>query len=169
MYRILAFIFAMAMACAVSAQDIATRFPDNYQGDDQYRVARAIDPVMGSLGTYTASQLLRHDRLDAVDAIGDRGCFAMRSGVVVTPRRDADGALNLGVKPASLAYEYSAPSELDCLEMIAFLAERYSPSEEPINPCDVVAGEVAELPVTNGTLRIEGTPGKCVFTLLPSE
>ena len=169
MKKILTLIMSMAMACAALAQDVAARYPDNYKGDAQYRVARAVDPLMSSLGTSTVMELLKFERLDAVDAIGDRGQFTMRSGVVVTPKREADGSLNLGIRPVSMSYEYSAYDEFDCLEMISFLADRYSPAEEPINPCEVVEAGSIDLPVPTGTLRITATPSACTFTLLPTE
>lgn len=169
MKKIFALIIAMAIACAARAQEIVALYPDNYQSDCQYYAARVLDPLMGSLGTSTVAQLLKFEHLDAVDAIGDRGKFTMSSGVVVTPKRDVDGALQLGSRPASIAYEYSAYDEIECLEMIGFFANRYSPSEEPINPCEVVEAGSVDLPVPTGTLRITATPSLCVFELLPGE
>lgn len=160
---------ALALACAARAQDLVAKYPDNYKGDNQYRVARAVDPLMGLLGSSTSAQLLKFERLDPVDAIGDRGQFTLGSGVVVTPVRNADGSLNLGVKPATMVYEYSALDDIDLMDMIDFMANRYSQQEEPIDPNDVVEAGMVELPVPTGTLRITATPILCVFTLCPGE
>lgn len=160
---------ALAFACAAWAQEVVALYPDNYKGDNQYRAARALDPMMGSLGKSSVAELLKFEHLDVFEAIGDRGQFTMKSGLVVTPSRDTDGSLLIGARPASIAYEYSAYDEIDCLEMIGFLANRYSPSEEPINADEVVEAGGIDLPVPTGTLRITATPGICVFALLPTE
>lgn len=169
MNRILTLIIAISIACAAFAQDLVGKYPDNYQGDGQYHVARVLDPLMGSLGSSTSIQLLKFEHLDAVDAIGDRGQFVLSSGVVVIPCQSPEGGLNLAVKPASFVYEYSAFDEIDCLQMIGFIAGRYSPTDEPIDPCDVVEAGSIDLPVPTGTLRIEATSSRCVFILLPAE
>lgn len=169
MKKIFAAIVAMAFVCGVRAQELVRQYPDDYRSDAQYRVARALDPLMGKLGESTVAQLLDFERLDAVDAIGDRGRFAMRSGVEVIPGRADDGAFDLGVKPAYFIYEYAPYDEYDCMEMISFFADRYSPSAEPINPCEVIEAGSVDLPVPTGTLRITASPERCAFILLPAE
>lgn len=169
MKRILTVIFACALAICAFAQDIVGKYPDNYQGDGQYYVARALDPLMGSLGRYSVTELLKMEHKDAVDAIGDRGCFTLNSGVVVTPVGDGEGALILNVKPANFTYEYSAYDDIDCYYMIEFIVNRYSPSEEPIDTAELMEGNSIDLPVPTGTLRISVSGTVCVFTLLPGE
>lgn len=166
MNRLITTILAAAIAMAACAQDLITRYPDNYNGDNQYYVARALDPLMTALGRYTSTELLRHERLDPVDAIGDRGFFTLSSGVVATPPRGSDGSLDLGARPR-LSYEYSPIDELDCLEMIQFIANRYAQPEEPFEPYQVIEDGSVDLSVPTGTLRIEVTPYTCSFILFP--